>query len=89
MKVRTTISVDKYKLDKARRLLSSSVIWDSLSSLIEDTIDTIDIDLLVTNLIKSLNLDVVFPSHKEVILSRPKVRDSSAKIVREMRDGRI
>jgi len=88
VKVRTTISVDKHKLNRARRLLSSDIVWGSLSDLVEDAIDTIDVDSLITNLIKHLNIEISFPSHREITLRRPKVKESSAKIVREMRNGR-
>ncbi len=88
MKVRTTVLIDKHKLDRARRLLNNNIIWNSLSDLVEDTIDTLDMDFLITNLIKHLDVDMVFPSHKEIINRRPKVKDLSVNIMREIRGKR-
>lgn len=89
VEVRTTVSINKDELEKARRLLSTIMLWDSLSKMIEDAIDTFDIDSLLISLINDIGLEILFPSSREIISRRPKVKGSSADIVREMRNVRI
>jgi len=88
--VKTTIVIDEETMNEFRRFISSRYRSSrTTSSAVEEAIKSLNAVEYLKNFSNLMKFDITaYPSAKEVKEGRPKLRTSSAKEIREMRNGR-
>jgi len=88
--IKTTIVIDEETLNEFRRFVSSKYGSSRMtSSAVEEALKSFNAVEYLKKFSDLMKFEITaYPSAKEVEEGRPKLRTSSAKEVREMRDGR-
>jgi hypothetical protein len=88
--IKTTIVIDEETLNEFKRFVSSKYGSSRMTSTaVEEALKSFNAIEYLKSFSNAMKLDIIaYPSAKEVRDGRPKLRTSSAKEVRELRDGR-
>ena len=86
---KTTVNLDEEVWEEFKKTVNTRYgSTRNLSNVVEAAISNYNMVMLLRSSAKKMELDVVYPSSNEVEEKRPSSPVDSAKVLREMRDGR-